>query len=531
MWKDLVEPSAANMIRGIHVMQPIMQFSRGFLPVTTCSSSIRALAICAASELEGCRSNADETEGQLAVTAIQSAGDVHEIKELNSSAEVGALCVAVVRQSLNQVSSEIWGTTRGGAAVVGQTKSLVLGGPTGVSPAGALRVLRRYARGFAPRGGEGVRKSSEACLVLYCKLAGGVVMASPLDGPAFRVRQQLPIVEDEEALAGEATETQLVRAWVPKKMTMYVPMYPIHLLVVCTLHPRVVYCVLDAQAWSPCVGTRECTLHVWCWRYVTLILLHILVQQLKTILNPQTSVPVALHDAKIFLYFPEHTLFLPCALAQPFGDRQTQTCWTLPSEGFEALLDLENSVVPGLPALARDMSNDERLATKIGRGLTPLAEEISFQLYGGDENRTKRVVVPRVAGIIFASLDPAAASTTSVSRGSTSVSGGGASLRVTAVLARLEQGDGGTAVHRFVLEDFDVFGDGGAGMGGSPRKGRRPKKIRSTAKGRATRRVPLPTTYATLLEEATSPRPPPGNPPSSRFGGEHLDGFLSRRRA
>lgn len=73
------------------------------------------------------------------------------------------------------------------------------------------------------------------------------------------------------------------------------------------------------------------------------------------------------------------------------------------------------------------------------------------------------------------------------------------------VLARLEQADG-KVVHRFVLEDFDVFGDDGAEES-SPGTGRRAN--RRSARGRR-RRVSLPTTYAALLEEATSPRISPG---------------------
>lgn len=145
-----------------------------------------------------------------------------------------------------------------------------------------------------------------------------------------------------------------------------------------------------------------------------------------------------------------------------------------------------------------------------------MAEELCGQLYDGDENETQRVVVPRVAGIIFASLGRAAASTTAPTRGGTNVGGGGASLRVRAVLARLEQ-DGGAVARRFVLEDFDVFGDGGAGEG-SRRKGRR-------SKGR-TKRVPLPTTYASLLEEANSPCPSPGSAPCCRFWDGKFDGVV-----
>ena len=150
---------------------------------------------------------------------------MHEIKDFNSG-EIGALCVAVVRQSLRQASREIWFTTRGGAAMAKKPKSIRFGGePSGVSSAGAAlqAMLRRHAQAFAPRRSEGVQQQHpEACLVLYCKLAGGVMFASPLDGSAFCLRQQLPIAEDEEALAREATtETQLVRAQVPRVLTLY----------------------------------------------------------------------------------------------------------------------------------------------------------------------------------------------------------------------------------------------------------------------------------------------------------------------
>lgn len=136
--------------------------------------------------------------------------------------------MAVVRQSLRQASSEIWGTTRGGAAVANKNEAMLLDGPSGVSPvsaaAGALRVLlRRYGHAFGWRGSEGVHGYSEACLVLYCRLAGGVFMASPLDGPAFRLRQRNPIIEDEEALAREERKTQLVYACVPNSRALYIP--------------------------------------------------------------------------------------------------------------------------------------------------------------------------------------------------------------------------------------------------------------------------------------------------------------------
>lgn len=171
------------------------------------------------------------------------------------------------------------------------------------------------------------------------------------------------------------------------------------------------------------------------------------------------------------------------------------------------------------------MANEKRLAAKIGCGLTSLAEEISVQLCGSDDNSTQYIVVPRVAGIIFASLGPAAASTTSRPRGGTSVGSSDASVRVTVVLARLEQEDG-TVVHRFVLEDMDVFCDDGAGEGG-PTKGRRSK--RRIAKRRTTL-ASSPMTYAALLEEAASPCPTPGNTPRFVVPGRYLILVVSSRR-
>ncbi len=197
-------------------------------------------------------------------------------------------------------------------------------------------------------------------------------------------------------------------------------------------------------------------------------------------------------------------------------------CWTLPAEGFEALHNLETSVVPGLPRLARDMMNDKMLSVDF-RG-TPFAKEMSVPLCDGDRSRRRRVVVPGLAGIIFASFAPAAALAaarrgSSFNRSSSSSSGGGgggrkrdggndgADVREEMVLARLEQ-DEGTVVCRFVLEDFGAFRGDDAGAG-SRRKGRVNK--RGSTRGCTRRRVTLPVTYVALLEEATSPCPSPGD--------------------
>lgn len=182
---------------------------------------------------DGSRSNGDELSptqkgaGRLVVTVIKSACDGHHIKELGSSAEVGTLCVAVVRQSSEQALREIWGAVGHGIATAKPNNPrLVRAPPVGISSlstgvGATLRtVLRRYLRqASAPRGGSevGTAQDVEACLVHYCKLPGGVIMSSPLDGPAFRLRQQVCIVDDEESTIRETSsnETQQVHIVFP----------------------------------------------------------------------------------------------------------------------------------------------------------------------------------------------------------------------------------------------------------------------------------------------------------------------------
>lgn len=169
------------------------------------------------------------------------------------------------------------------------------------------------------------------------------------------------------------------------------------------------------------------------------------------------------------------------------------------------------------------MANDEKnISVHLGRGLTrSLAEEISVRLCDGDMDKNRRqnvVVVPHVAGIVFASLDPAAASTAARhgrrASGSGSSSRSNASVRATVVLARLEQEKGrdarSTTVprHRFVLEDLEMFCDDDSGEGNRT-KGRNGKRRNAR---RRTTRVSMPVTYAALLEEAISPLPGPGEP-------------------
>ncbi len=165
---------------------------------------------CTAAQGSGIRKESDVLTstnggpGQLAVAVIPSACDGHQIKELNSSAEVGTVCVAVVRQSAEQASREIWRAAGGGSAALNKNRARP-GDPPGISSLSAsisaLRLrLRRHVQTYASRGIEGTGRCGEACLLLYCKLAGGTLMASPLDGHVFRLREEAPIVE-----AGEGT--------------------------------------------------------------------------------------------------------------------------------------------------------------------------------------------------------------------------------------------------------------------------------------------------------------------------------------
>lgn len=198
-----------------------------------------------------------------------------------------------------------------------------------------------------------------------------------------------------------------------------------------------------------------------------------------------------------------------------------QKCWTLPTEGFEALQDLEISVAPGLPTLARDMAKDANILGIKGVDVTrPVAEDISLRLRGDGHRYPKRyVVVPHTAGIVFASLDPGAACATK--RRGTGSCACSCPVPARVVMARLEpaksSGTRGTTVlqQQFVLENLDVFRDGGDERGdqfSTTERGkagaRSRKKLNRTR--RTARRVSMPVTYAALLEEATFPSPATG---------------------
>ncbi|CAB1097328.1 unnamed protein product [Ectocarpus sp. CCAP 1310/34] len=187
-----------------------------------------------------------------------------------------------------------------------------------------------------------------------------------------------------------------------------------------------------------------------------------------------------------------------------------QKSWTLPAEGFEALCDLEDSVAPGLPALAREMARDSNcVANESGGATRPLAEEISLRISGDNEDRQSYVVIPRVAGIVFARLGPAEPRAATGGRASDVGSSGHACVRASAVMARLEREGGGTGAmavrHRFVLEEMDVF----RGDDDFRDCSEAVNTERASAKKITRRYLSLPVAYADLLEEATSPSPSP----------------------
>lgn len=130
--------------------------------------------------------------------------------------------MAVVRQSYKQALREIWGAV-GGRIITAENdnnspRPLRTWPPGGVSSLSAsvgatLRtLLRRYvpqpseARGDGGREVGGADRVGGACLVHYCKLPGGAIMSSPLEGPAFRLRQEEDgnIVDDKESTIQEA---------------------------------------------------------------------------------------------------------------------------------------------------------------------------------------------------------------------------------------------------------------------------------------------------------------------------------------
>lgn len=136
------------------------------------------------------------------MAVLQSACDGHNIDQLQS-AEVGAICVAVACQTSKQASRAIWGAgslkPTGGEGGGGHDQRG--GRRTSSEGAGLLRVLLGRIWGF--RG----EAQNAACLVLYCKFPGAI-MASPLDGPAFRLRRE---VGNEEASERKTTDkVQLV---------------------------------------------------------------------------------------------------------------------------------------------------------------------------------------------------------------------------------------------------------------------------------------------------------------------------------
>lgn len=166
---------------------------------------------------------------------------------------------------------------------------------------------------------------------------------------------------------------------------------------------------------------------------------------------------------------------------------QRSMCWTLPVRGFEALLNMEQSIAPGLSTLARDMAVDDHF------------EQDATVVCAGTWNKEGRafIVVPRMLGIAIVNLP-----VHHMPRGTLSTNAAAATAegsKAAAVVARLEN-DGKSARSRLILEPRDVRLDDGNVFFPRGSKTYTEKK-----------RVSLPTTYAALLAEArlstsTSPR-------------------------
>lgn len=167
-------------------------------------------------------------------------------------------------------------------------------------------------------------------------------------------------------------------------------------------------------------------------------------------------------------------------------------------------------MAPGLPTVARDMARDSNcVANESGGAARPVAEEISLRISGDNEDRQSYVVIPRVAGIVFARLGPAGPRAATRGCASDVSSSGRACIRASAVMARLEREGGGTGTtavrHRFVLEELDVF----RGDDDFRDCSKAVHTERASAKKLTRRYLSLPVAYADLLEEATSPSPSP----------------------
>ena len=162
--------------------------------------------------------------------------------------------------------------------------------------------------------------------------------------------------------------------------------------------------------------------------------------------------------------------------------------WGIPLRGFEALLDLEQRVVPDLPTLTRAMTADENFV----RSGKLLPAEVVHSGTSSDK-RHAFLIVPRMLGIVMVSRP-----VPRLPRGSTAAptACGGTS---TALVARLES-EGTTERCRFVFEHCDVWVVDG--------KVYFPVHKCRTPQTRTAKYVSLPTTYSMLLGEARSVRVP-----------------------
>lgn len=215
----------------------------------------------------------------------------------------------------------------------------------------------------------------------------------------------------------------------------------------------------------------------------------------------------AIHRYAMFAIF---TFFSIYSRPHP-SNPQHAASWSLPEKGFNALCDVEKSIVPGLPALARDMATDGNCLADDANNLS--AETLSSRL--GAQGRPY-VVVAHTSGIhvysgVFTRISHhhAAAAVATRRRAMT-----------VARLEKAEAGINGTGTRqRFVLEDYEY------GVGFSWGRGHHKRVERTKRRGRiggGSRAISLPVTYARLLDEARSWRP------TGRLGNKLLAGGTLR---
>lgn len=173
---------------------------------------------------------------------------------------------------------------------------------------------------------------------------------------------------------------------------------------------------------------------------------------------------------------------------------QRSMCWTLPVGGFEALLNMEQSIAPGLSTLARDMEADEHF------------EQDATVVCAGNCNNIGRsfIVVPRMLGIAIVNLPIHHRPRGTISTNTAAAAAIAGESRAAAVIARLENEEN-SARCRLIFEPRDVRLVDGNVFFPLYYHSRGPKTYANK------KCVSFPTTYAALLGEArlmtpTSPR-------------------------